>query len=179
MELRNSSIEYGTISKFFHWSIAILIIGMIFLGFFMGNATSYAVHKSIGLTILLLAALRLLWRLFNPPPYLPNTVPDWQKAAAHLSHYLLYFLLFAMPLSGWIMSTAAGHPPSFWWSVTVPTPWVPISKNIAGIANQTHEILAWTLSALIALHTAAALKHHFIDKDNVVNSMKPCGKIPK
>ena len=179
MTLRNSTIQYGSISKFFHWSLAILIIGMIFLGFFMQASSTYAVHKSIGLTILLLAALRFFWRLFNPPPALPVTIPDWQKAAAHLSHYLLYFLLFAMPLSGWIMSTAAGYAPRFWWLFTVPAPGIHASKNIATIASQTHTILAWMLSTIIVLHTLAALKHHFIDKDNVVNSMKPCGRLPE
>lgn len=177
MPIKNNLEQYGSITRLFHWTIAILVIGMITLGVVMGNIDDkairgelYSIHKSFGLLILGLMILRLLWRLNNPTPLLPNHLPSWQKLAAHANHWLLYITLICMPISGLIMSTAAGYPPKFFNLFTVA---LPIAKNkaLSSIAGDIHEILAWVISALIVIHLLGALKHHFIHKDNVLKRM--------
>lgn len=181
MALCNTHDRYGSIAKLFHWLIAILIIGMLVMGTSFGfidqnkalMSILIPIHKSTGLTILLLMALRFLWRLINPSPQLPETTPTWQKRLAHLSHQLLYLTAFLMPLSGWLMSTAAGYTPVFWYLFKVPMPFIEKSKAVSSIASDAHTALAWILFSLIAIHIAGALKHHIVDKDNVLRRMMP------
>lgn len=177
MQLSNTTHEWGSISKLFHWLIALLIVIMLFLGFTFGIypksivGVVYNIHKSLGVTILFLMILRLAWRLANPTPRLPETTPHWQKVLARTSHTLLYILLIATPLCGWIMSTAAGKPPNFWWIGHLNAPWVMRSKITAEIASDVHTTLAITLSIVLAFHFLGALKHHFIDRDTVLKRM--------
>ena len=182
MAYYNTRHSYGIIAKSFHWIIALLVIGMVFLGFFMGKAsptvqiTLYTVHKSTGLTILLLMVLRLCWRIMNSRPQLPTTMSRGSKLIAGFSHFLMYLILICMPLSGWIMSTASGHIPNFWWLIKIPMPWVHQSTQVASIAGNIHEVLAWAIVILVSLHIFAAIWHHFVKKDNVLKSMIPCHK---
>ena len=128
-------------------------------------------HKSFGITILALSALRLLWRLAHQPPAdLP--MPAWQQRAAHWTHRALYLLFFAVPLLGWAYSSAAGL--SIVWFGVLPLPdFVPVDKELAEAIKPWHGRLARLLAALLALHVAAALKHHFIDRDGLLSRMRP------
>jgi cytochrome b561 len=176
MTIKNTADAYGSIAKFFHWLVFLLVLGLVIVGF---SADSFSdvikrplinIHKIIGLTVLLLTCLRLLWALINPKPALPTDIPRWQYFAAYLVHGLLYAVLFVMALSGWIMSTAAGHPPNF-FGYPLPFPGIVESKTISSFAWNIHSTAAWILIALVALHVLAALKHHFINKDNVLRRM--------
>jgi len=178
MPLRNTLDDYGSLSKFFHWFIALLIIFMLILGtsfdFIPKGQTKsllMQVHKATGLTILALMILRLLWRWINPLPQLPTTTPTWQKLSSRSLHRLLYLILIIMPLTGWMMSTAAGRATNFWWLFKVNVPFIAKSKPLAQGFSTAHEIIAWTIVCLLGLHILAALKHQIIDKDNVLKRM--------
>jgi len=182
MALYNTEHSYGIITKSFHWTIALLVLVMIFLGFFMGYAskplssTLYTLHKSIGLTILLLMILRICWRAGNNRPKLPSHMSRSLKTLAGWSHFLMYLVLICMPSIGWIGSTAAGHPPNFWWLFRISAPWVEKSKQVSNIAFDIHYILAWVIVGLVVIHILAAIRHHCICKDDVLRSMIPCHK---
>lgn len=177
------STRYDPIAVTLHWLIAFSILAMIPLGFFMGDLPvsvkfdAYAVHKSLGITILALSLFRLLWRLMNPPPALPEGMKPHEKLLAHAAHWVLYFLMIAMPLTGWLMVSASKkYPTIFFWMGEVP--FIPMPMGIDGKATaetfgEIHEMLAIGAIFLVALHVAAALKHHCIVKDNVLTRMLP------
>lgn len=177
MSLKNTTTSYGSVSRILHWLLFLLIIGMLIVGFLMGSLAKpfrfevYTVHKSIGLCVLALMLFRIFWMSINPKPKLPLTTPRWQAIGAHTVQGLLYFILMAMPLSGWIMSTASDHIPSFFGWFKVPMPFIPLDKPLADTASSLHEIFAWTLIVLLLLHIGAALKHHYINKDDVLKRM--------
>lgn len=179
MSCKNSSNQYGSISKFFHWTIAILVIVMLCFGFFLGDlpkamkGTAYMLHKSTGLLILALMILRILWTLINPKPQLPDTIPSYQRFLSHSVHYLLYVLVLIMPISGWILTMAANKVPSFYGLFQVPLPLIPHSKALAMNASQAHTIIAWLIIGFLSLHILAALKHLFINKDEIFSRMMP------
>lgn len=169
--------RYTPIAQLLHWLMAALILGQLAVGLYMKGLPLtptkfeiYQMHKSFGLAILLLVLVRLSWRLTHRPPVLSN-VPAWEKGIAHATHWTLYLLMLALPLSGWYFSDAEGYHPSLFG---LP---VPILAT-AGAANghfweEFHEIGAFILAGLVGLHIAAALKHHFFDKDNVLLHMLP------
>lgn len=177
MGLRNTHSHYGSIARGFHWTIAIGVALVLLIGMCRHlvpheqKATWMTLHKSLGLTLMLIMILRLIWRWIDPAPKLPHTVPSWQRNMAGLIHGLLYLLIIAMPLTGWIMSTAAGHLPNIWWLGRVALPGIPASKPLASLFSDIHTALAWLLGTLIALHVAAALKHHLIDRNGVLQRM--------
>lgn len=174
--------RYSKGSKFFHWLIALLIIAMLGYSFFLGDtpeqwkSLAYMLHKSIGLSILVLMILRLGWLFYSGKPTLPLTVPAWQRYLAHAVQYGLYFFVIVMALCGWIMSVAANRIPSFFGLFNVSLPGVGPDKQLSSLMFNTHQLIAWILIALIALHGAGALKHYFINKDNVLRRMLPWGK---
>lgn len=181
MPLRNTDITWGTISKTFHWILALLIIGMGCLGWYMTwlpNAPSkikiYALHKSIGLTILALLLLRVIWRLFDRrPTELP--MPHWQHIAARVVHIVLYAVMLLMPLSGWLFNSAGNFPLQWFGLFHVPSlsgGENPLLKVIAGIL---HLGLFWVLLIAFILHVGGALKHHLIDRDSTLLRMLPWG----
>ena len=129
-------------------------------------------HKWAGVTILLLSALRLMWRLTHPAPPLPGSLPAWQKTASHASHAALYALFFAVPLIGWAYSSAAGFP-IVWFGVLALPDWVPKDRALAEAIKPFHAYAAYTLAAIIGVHVLAALKHRFIDHDSVLARMLP------
>ena len=129
-------------------------------------------HKSIGITILILVALRLLWRWANPTPGLPGTLKPWERTLAKVTHVLLYVLLFLVPLSGWLMSSARGFPVSWFGMFQLPD-LVPKNKALYDALVATHGTLAWALGLTATLHLLAALKHHFVLKDDVLRRMLP------
>lgn len=179
MAFKNTIASYGSISKLFHWIMSFLIFAMIIVGFIMDDlpehmqSTIYLVHKSLGLVLLTLVILRILWTLNNPKPLLPPRTRPWEIMIERLVHLLLYVFMLAMPLSGWIMSSAAGYHPNFFGLITLPMPGIPISESLSAVAHDVHTISSWALITVVVLHMLAALKHHFIHKDNILKRMMP------
>ena len=132
----------------------------------------YKWHKWIGVTVFVLAVFRIGWRLSHRPPPLPVAVPSWQQRAAHVSHLALYLLLFAIPVSGWLYSSATGVPTVYLGWVQLPD-LVGRDKALAEFLKQAHIVLNTTLLAVVVIHVAAALKHHFVDHDEVLVRMLP------
>ena len=179
MQLKTDESRYGVVAQLFHWTIVVLIIVQFILAnraddLPLGSAkiAVLAQHKSFGITILGLALLRLIWRWLNPVPPEPTDIPRWQRIAARVSHIALYALLLITPLAGWLMSSARNFPVSWFGLVTLPD-FIAPNKAAYEVLHETHELLAQTLFWLALLHMAAALKHHFIDKGNVLRRMLP------
>jgi cytochrome b561 len=176
MAWRNTSERWGALARFFHWAIVLMLIGQFIMAELaedlplgMEKIALLARHKSVGITILLLAVLRLGWRALNPTPRAPAGAP-WEHALARGAHVALYGLLFAMPLSGWMMSSAKNYPVS--WFNLLPLPnLVPVSESIYEFMHETHEVLATTLIIVAAAHVLGALRHHFIKRDDVLKRM--------
>jgi cytochrome b561 len=173
------STQYTRIAISLHWLLALLIVGSLGVGWFMADMPMsvqrlklFNWHKWAGVTILALSAARLLWRLWHPAPALPTSMPAWQRSASHLSHGALYALFFVVPLLGWAYSSAAGFP-IVWFGVLPLPDWVPRSRELAESLKPWHGWAAYTLAAVVAVHIAAALKHHWVDKDQVMARMLP------
>ncbi len=176
---RNTPERYGAVSQFLHWTVVALVITQFVLGFSVAGMPIslqrlmiLARHKSIGMTILALVILRLLWRLFSPAPALPATMPSLQKLGAHASHVLLYGLLIAMPIVGWVTSSAS-HLTVTWFGWFAFPNLVGPDPELAKLAKATHAAMAWVLLATATLHACAALWHHFVQKDGVLRRMLP------
>jgi cytochrome b561 len=183
MQVRNTTARWGSVAQFLHWFIVALIITQVILALAaselhgMAKLAMLARHKSVGITILMLAVVRLAWRLVNPTPPLPLTLKPYERFLANFTHATLYILIFAMPLSGWIMSSARGFPVS-WFNVFQLPDLVAKNRPLYDAMLKTHEALALTLGAVATLHLLAALKHHFVLKDTVLRRMLPFTKIP-
>jgi cytochrome b561 len=179
MTVRNTEQRWGAVHQTLHWLIVAMAIAQLTVGFIFADLPDddpirpilFRTHATLGLTILLVILTRLLWRLANPVPRLPDTLPPWQKALAHTTHYLLYLLLIAMPIVGYLTVNAAGHPVPFF---TVELPAV-IAKSAAlkDILAPMHSAGAFVLVTLVVLHAAAALRHEFLLKDNTLRRMTP------
>jgi cytochrome b561 len=185
MQLKNSLTRYGAIAQLFHWTIVVLIVTQFVLAKRaddlprgVAKLAVLAQHKSVGITILTLATLRLGWRLFNPVPPLPVNTPRWQTWAAHSSHFLLYALLLIIPVLGWFMSSARNFPVSWFGWVTLPD-FIEPSTAAFNFFHAAHTSLARVLAIIALLHIGAALKHHFIDRDNVLRRMLPVRERPR
>ena len=178
MKAKTTSARYHPVSMALHWLLALMIFSSLAVGFYMSGLPIsptrlklFNWHKWAGMTILILSALRLLWRLSHRPPAdLP--MPAWQSRAAHLAHQALYVLFFAVPLAGWAYSSAAGFPVVLFGVLPLPD-WVPVDRPLSETLKQLHHLLAYALTAVIGLHVAAALKHHFIDRDSLLQRMLP------
>jgi cytochrome b561 len=175
MRIKNDEYHYGLVAIIFHWLIAILIIGLLSVGLYMINLPIgiqklklYGWHKEFGILVLGLVILRVMWRLTNATPVL--NLPWYERIGARLAHFALYILMLAMPLSGWLMSSAAGLSPSFFGLFTLPNLVAP-NEELRELFAWAHEWLAYGLIAIIVVHTLAALKHHFIDKDDILRRM--------
>lgn len=170
MPWHNSEIKFGIVTRSLHALIALTIISQIVLGFFMNAPILYFIHKSLGLTLLFLAILFVIWLCIDRHPGYPKTMPSWEKMAAIAERYLLVVFVLVMPISGWLMSSAAGRPPSFWGWFTLNAP-ISLNKELASFLSDIHTISAWILSGLIAIHVLAAIKHALIDKDSILRRM--------
>lgn len=183
MTIRNTTRRWGALAQLLHWLIFVLVIAQFTLALLaddlpngMKKLTLLSRHKSIGLTILVLACLRLGWRWANnATPALPATLKPYERGLARATHLLLYLLLLAIPLTGWTMSSARGFPVSWFGFFQLPD-LVPKNKALFEALANVHEALAWTLAGLVALHVGAALKHHFVLKDDVLRRMLPSTK---
>jgi cytochrome b561 len=171
--------RYSTISILLHWLIALLVLLMLSVGFFMADLPDtqkpmvYMVHKSLGISLIFLMLLRIGWILYAGKPALPESTPLWELALARLVQYGFYLLLIVMPVVGWIMSTAAGKPPVFWGLMEMPFPGVTKNPHLAEYMWGWHATIAWILIGMIALHVLGAMKHLIIDKNGVFSSMLP------
>lgn len=181
MSIRNSGARWGALSQLLHWLIVALICAQVSLALTAkelhpGHArfTLIGYHKSIGITILTLAVIRLVWRWMNPVPALPDTLRPYEKALARFTHAALYVILFAMPLSGWIGSSAHAFPVRWFNVFTVPAL---VGKNLplSSAMGKVHYAFAILLGVVVVLHIAAALKHHFVLKDDTLRRMLPGG----
>lgn len=181
MSLKNPNERWGAVSQSFHWLIVLLLIAQGTVGLLMGDMARgpdkiavYAFHKSVGITILALAVARLLWRLYAGRPAAVPGTPPWQERMASLMHGLLYALLFAVPISGWVLNSASGFPLQWFGLFNLP--------SIAGrdhdlheLAESMHEWLFWALVVLAAAHATAAVYHHLFQRDATLARMLPRG----
>lgn len=172
----NTGSVYGPVSKFLHWVISVLVILMLALSYFLSDlpkvmqAPAFNTHKLVGLTILSLMVLRAAWTLINTKPGLPGT-QLWERWAEHIVHWSFYIALFAMPIAGWVGTSASGRPPHYGHLKFV----LPISpnKDLADLAFSIHDTLAIVIIVLVCIHVLAALYHHFFKKDDVLRRMWP------
>lgn len=171
---------YPGLMKLWHWLISLCVLAQILIGFFHDDIADKTmrgnlmmIHKSIGLTLIVLSVLFILWGLFSRKPAWPDNMPVWERFFAHVAHKALYVLVLIMALSGWCMSTAAGYPSSWFGVFTVMAPWVPHSKPLASLFSDIHSICAWILVVIGCIHIFAALKHQFIDRDHILRRMMP------
>jgi len=172
------STRYTGTAMALHWLLALMIVGsfavgttMVDLPFSVTRLKLYNWHKWAGVLILALSAARLLWRLTHRPPAdLP--MPAWQRRAAQGAHLALYALFFAVPLMGWAYSSAAGFPIVLFGVLPLPD-FVPVDRELAESLKPWHGRLAQLLAAVVLLHVAGALKHHFIERDGLLRRMWP------
>lgn len=167
---------FNPLARLLHWLMAAMILAMLFIGVGMVSSVSarhavlIAIHKPLGIAILVLVIVRLVVRFSKRPPALPEDLPGWQRAAAHLSHWVLYALMIAMPLIGWAMLSAGGYPVMLGGGVQLPALMGADPIAFAWLRN-AHELLAFVLFATVVLHLAAALFHGLIRRDGVLGSM--------
>ena len=174
--LKNSSTHYGRLAKILHWLIFLLVFVMLIFGYFMDGIQDKTVksqifnlHKLTGITILFLMLLRMVWALTNPKPALPLGTPNWQRHLERAVHVMIYAALIAMPISGWVMSIAGGHPPHFFkFQLELP---IQQDKAFSKEMFETHSWIAIIIITLVSVHILAALYHHFIKKDDVLRRM--------
>ena len=175
--------RYTTTAIVLHWLLAVVVLGLFGMGLYMADLPFspqrlklYNWHKWAGMSFLILSVLRLLWRLVQRPPALPAVVsqamPAWQTRAYHATHHLLYGLFFAVPVAGWAYSSAAGFPIVLFGQLPLPD-LLAVNKDLAEQIKPLHELLAFALVGLAGLHIAAALKHHWLDRDGLLLRMLP------
>lgn len=177
--LKNTSERYGLVAQFLHWSVVVGIMLQYAWAWRIDNTESIRQqfslvneHKSIGMTILLLVFLRIGWRAINQTPDHPPGTRLWQANAANFTHALLYFLILLMPLTGWMYSSAAGYGAEFYGLLDIPD-FVPTSERLESFMHLAHESMAWAIPVVVLVHVAAALRHHFVLKDDVLKRMLP------
>jgi len=179
MKVKNTLERYGAVTMIFHWMMAILIIGLIGLGLYMvelpinlKKLKLYGWHKEYGILVFMLAIMRIIWRFGNPTPLLPNHMKSWEKLAAHGAHYAFYGFMFALPLTGWMMSSATGLPVSFFGLFVLPD-LVAANEQWQQLLIEIHKWLGYGLIATIVGHMGAALQHHYYYKDDILRRMLP------
>lgn len=181
MTIKNTLTTYGSVAKFLHWLIFLLLFFMIIYGYFLPDipktyqAMAYNIHKVTGVLILCLMLLRGFWALINPRPLLASQASSfWERVIERIVHYLLYVAVIAMPLSGWIGSSSAGKAPHVGGFVLQ----LPIAHHKALIkgAFEIHNFLALAIIVLVSLHFIAALYHYFIKKDEILQRMLPSSR---
>jgi cytochrome b561 len=185
METSVDHDDYPSVAKSLHWLIALLIFLLFPLAWVMGDlsgiekARAYNLHKSLGIAVLALMALRVLWRGFYAAPAMPSTMPKFERTAAKLGHLALYALLFALPFTGWAMISASGRPSLLFGYTAFPLlPWLSdlpggVKKNYHDIFEGAHGVLANVLLFFIAAHVAAAVRHAVLLRDGVFSHMLP------
>lgn len=185
MAIKNSDSSYGSVAKIFHWGMFLLILTLVVVGFYMHGLPAdtpeqatykfgfYDLHKAFGILALILVALRLGWRLSNPVPKMPENMRKIELFSAHAMHVLLYVLMFAQPISGWLRSSYGGHAVEM-FGLKIPA-LVGKDKAMEHFFHEAHEVLAFALITAFFLHVGAGLYHHFVRKDDVLRRMSPHG----
>lgn len=176
---REDVASWTATAKLFHWLMAVLIFAQIAVGLVAVSwhisptkLNLFVWHKSLGMLILALLALRLLWRLSHSAPELPWEMPLWERAGAQLSHFLLYALMIALPLTGWVISSASNVPFKIFWTIPLPSIASP-DKALADLFATIHGWLVTLLALVLVAHVGAALRHHYLRKDTVLSRMLP------
>jgi len=179
MTVDNTARAWGSVARGFHWIVAALIFVQFTLGWVAEEwhrsptkVDLFVWHKSTGILILTLVVLRLAWRAATSTPDPPAESSRIERFAASASHALLYVVMIGLPMSGWVINSAANFPLKLFWLVPLPAITAP-SKSIQHAAEDVHETLVWILAALVTIHVAAALRHHFIKRNDVVTRMLP------
>ncbi len=177
MAIRNSASSYGWPAQALHWSVVVLVIAQYVLANMAEAADSrmdmfvlFARHKSVGLTIFALAVVRLVWRFMNEQPRLPVTMPVWQRTLAQATHWLLYVLVFLLPITGVLGSAASNYPVTWFGAFAIP-PLLEPNEALGDLLHEIHKILAGSLAVVAGIHLLGALKHHFVDKDDILRRM--------
>ena len=192
MPMKNAPLRYGAVAMTLHWIIAALILLNIYLGLSFDDIprgpqllAAIQLHESVGLTVLWLSVLRVVWRLVNPVPPLPASMPRLLKGAAHVSHFLLYLLILIVPLSGWIFASASLRGLAIRYFGVFAWPFfpgfsgldIPTKRQMHELFESVHVTLAWSLIVLLVVHVSAALYHQFWRKDEVLLRMIPGTKV--
>ncbi len=174
-----SATRYTPTAIALHWLMAVLLVGLFGVGLYMHDLPLspwklrvYSWHKWAGVTAFALVLARLAWRLGHRPPALPAAMPAWQQRAAHGLHHLLYLLMLAIPLSGWLMSSALGFQ-TVWFGVLPLPDLLAKDKELGETLKLVHMSLNFGLAALVVAHVGAAVKHHLIDRDDILSRMLP------
>ena len=174
-------LSYGAVQKWLHWGMAALIVVMVAVGLTMtrlgeGPVTNflYEMHKSVGLTLLGLALVRIVVRLARGAPALEPGVPRWQRIAAYTTHYALYVLIVLIPVAGWTATSSCCAPVNLFWTVPLTLP-VPGHEAFWKTVFPIHYALAFTLIGVVLLHISGALQHHLLRRDRTLVRMLPGG----
>jgi cytochrome b561 len=180
--LVNTEQHYGAVAMLLHWAMALLLVVLIAMAVYMVRLPDAGydrdkillilVHKALGMGALAAAALRLAWRLVNPLPRLAASLPAWQQVAARFVHLVFYALLFVLPLTGWLMSSAGGYPVPLFDGFNLPD-LIGLDEHRFRLFIAVHRWLGYALLALLLLHAAAALHHHFVRRDDTLRRMLP------
>ena len=183
MRLKNTRIHYGIIAITFHWMTFAFVIFMFPMGYIMTNMPLspnkleiYSWHKSLGFILLVLIVLRLSWRIFNHQPETPKSISPAQKIAARLVHYLLYAFLFALPITGWLMSSAAGFPVVVFKIFQLPD-LIQSSESLRLVFLNIHFAIGIAMLSLILIHILAAMYHHFYKRDIILHRILPIVRV--
>lgn len=176
MQWKNSNSGFGIIAILLHWVMALFIIGLVCIGLYMTalpvsiqKLNYYGWHKEFGMLMFMFIIVRLSWRLYNTTPTLAE-LPFWEKVAARAVHWAFYVILFLQPIVGWLISSAAGLPVSFFGWFVFPT-LIAANEEYRMLFTQVHQALGYILIVIFFLHVSAALKHYFYNKDNIMQRM--------
>lgn len=176
--LRNTATTYGVVTRTLHWTIGLLIIALIGIGWYVVDAgymapnyqTLLDLHQSAGMLVLVLAALEIIWHVFSRPPGYIASLSTIERLAARAAHWLLYFMMFSIPLTGYIIATTEGGPVMLFGLVELPQ-LIETSGDVTALALDLHIYLAYATGVVAFVHVAAALKHHFINRDDTLRRM--------
>jgi cytochrome b561 len=175
---RNDANTWGLVARLFHWLSALLILFLVGYGWWMthlaeraGRLAHYQLHSLVGWYVLLLVALRLAWRAGNPVPQLPAELPRWERGTARAAHWALYALILAASISGWMVADTFRQPIEGMLFGVVPVPHLVTSRAYRDVIEGTHSVLSYALLALVIVHAASALRHHFGKRNRVLLRM--------
>jgi cytochrome b561 len=174
-----NSTRYTATAIVLHWLMVVLLVTLFCVGLYMSDLPVspwklkvFSWHKWAGVTVFLLVIVRLGWRVTHRPPALPSGMPEWQQWAARGGHALLYVLMFAVPLSGWLMSSAKGFQTVYFGVLPIPD-LLHKNKELGELLETVHQTLAWTLAGVVTGHAIVAFVHHYVDHDDVLTRMLP------
>ena len=178
MQLKNSTTSYGVVTKLLHWMVALLIVGLIWLGWYMVDLTYYdrwyndslSLHKAFGLLVLALGITKIAWIVYSHPPDFVASLKRWERLAARSTHHLFYLLMLLIPTTGYVISTSKGAGISMFGWFEVP-PLFAVSESMRDLAIEVHFYAAYGAAAFVVLHAAAAIKHQVWDKDGTLRRM--------